>query len=88
MDDNTFLALPAGPVCGYRPVVVMHGILESYRSMDKLVGFITTAHPGTDVLNVEDFDYLVCLCVHIILCVQDRLIATSRLCMSIMHCQC
>ena len=44
---------------GYRPVVVMHGILSGAEDMNDLVQFIQTAHPGTNVLNVNAFNYAV-----------------------------
>eukprot|EP00731_Ephydatia_muelleri_P021337 Em0013g1064a len=43
-------------VNGYRPVVVMHGILSSYDSMTNMVQFIQKAHPGTEVLNVDAYN--------------------------------
>ncbi len=49
----------AGPICAYQPVVLMHGILNSARYMDKMAEFITSAHPGTEVLNVDLFNDLV-----------------------------
>lgn len=38
---------------GYRPVVLMHGIAASASSMDPVVSWIQSAHPGTYVKNVE-----------------------------------
>ena len=46
-------------VCAYRPVVVLHGIFASQDSMAGFVQFIQTAHPGTQVLNVDAYDDLV-----------------------------
>ena len=43
----------------YRPVVVMHGILSSYDYMTDMVQFIQKAHPGTEVLNVNAYNYAV-----------------------------
>lgn len=44
---------------GYLPVVIMHGILDDYTSMNELVEFIKEAHPGTDVYNIDAFNDLV-----------------------------
>lgn len=41
---------------GYRPVVVLHGVLSSNDSMTDLVQFIQKAHPATDVLNVDAYN--------------------------------
>lgn len=37
----------------------MHGILLSYTTMDDLVALIKEAHPGTEVHNVDAYNYLV-----------------------------
>ena len=55
------MSLTGGVSCpgGYRPVIVMHGILDKPESMDQMVAFIQDAHPGTDVYNVDAFNDLV-----------------------------
>lgn len=40
-------------VLGYRPVVLMHGIAADASSMDPVVTWIQSAHPGTYVKNIE-----------------------------------
>lgn len=37
----------------------MHGILASGDSMQGMADFITSAHPGTEVLSVDAFNDLV-----------------------------
>lgn len=49
----------AGIVITYRPVVVLHGIVASDASMAGFVNYIQTAHPGTQVLNVDGYNDLV-----------------------------
>lgn len=49
----------AGSVTTYRPVVVLHGILASDTAMEEFVQYIQTAHPGTQVLNVDAYNDLV-----------------------------
>lgn len=66
-----------GPVRGYQPVIVMHGILSSSLSMDTMVNFIKSAHSGTEVLNVDLFNDLVCL---VYTCIPHATIIT-RACM-------
>ena len=46
----------------YRPVIVMHGILDDAESLDQLVSFIKTAHPGTTVHNINAFNEMVKFC--------------------------
>ena len=46
-------------VCvGYRPVIVMHGILSDAADQQQLVNMITKAHQGTKVLNVNLYNDL------------------------------
>eukprot|EP00731_Ephydatia_muelleri_P038704 Em0869g2a len=52
-----FLCHP-GSVTTYRPVVVLHGILASDTAMEEFVQYIQTAHPGTQVLNVDAYNDL------------------------------
>ena len=40
----------------YRPVVLMHGVLSNAKYMEHVRNFITTAYPGTQILNVNLFD--------------------------------
>ena len=44
---------------GYRPVIIMHGILLSYKTMEDLVILIEEAHPGTEIHNVDAYNYAV-----------------------------
>ena len=44
---------------GYRPVIIMHGILLSYKNMEDLVALIEEAHPGTEIHNVDAYNYFV-----------------------------
>ena len=39
----------------------MHGILRSYKDMEDLVIFIEDAHPGTEIHNVDAYNYFVSL---------------------------
>lgn len=34
----------------------MHGIFSSYESMDDLVSLIQSAHPGTEVYNIDAYN--------------------------------
>jgi palmitoyl-protein thioesterase len=43
-------------VVGYRPVLIMHGIADSYKSMEVMVTYIKDAHPGTPVYNIDAFN--------------------------------
>lgn len=47
-----------GSVAPFRPVILMHGILSSAKSMEHLASFIKKAHPGTVVLNVDIYSNL------------------------------
>ena len=49
------LYTPNSPV-GYRPVLLMHGIADNYKSMEGMVTFIKDAHPGTPVYNIDAFN--------------------------------
>lgn len=40
----------------YRPVILMHGVLSSAKYMEPMRDFITSAYPGTKILNVDLFD--------------------------------
>ena len=41
---------------GYRPVILMHGLLVSSEAMDSLEERILTAHPGTPVFNIDAYN--------------------------------
>jgi palmitoyl-protein thioesterase len=41
---------------GYRPVILMHGLLVSSESMEPLREMILEAHPGTPVHNVDAYN--------------------------------
>ena len=53
--DYEVLYTPNSPV-GYRPVLIMHGIADSYKSMEVMVTYIKDAHPGTPVYNIDAFN--------------------------------
>ncbi|XP_003383295.1 PREDICTED: lysosomal thioesterase PPT2-A-like [Amphimedon queenslandica] len=40
----------------YRPVIVMHGVLAGASDMDSFVSMIKTAHPGTEVTDISDYN--------------------------------
>lgn len=44
---------------GYRPVIIMHGLLQSNEAMETLKKMITDAHPGTPVHVIDAFNDLV-----------------------------
>ena len=52
-DVHNYCTVPAD---GYRPVIIMHGIFASEKSMDDLVSMIRSAHPGTDIYNVDAYN--------------------------------
>ena len=60
--SRVLLALSLCCLCygggAYRPVVLMHGIFDSAKSLSTLVQRIQEAHPGTPILNVDLFDDL------------------------------
>ena len=43
---------------GYRPVILMHGILSDAASMLPLADHIQKAHPGTKILNIDLYEDL------------------------------
>eukprot|EP01087_Luapelamoeba_hula_P008750 TRINITY_DN2209_c0_g1_i1.p1 TRINITY_DN2209_c0_g1~~TRINITY_DN2209_c0_g1_i1.p1 ORF type:complete len:292 (-),score=25.90 TRINITY_DN2209_c0_g1_i1:37-912(-) len=45
--------LMASSVAAYTPVVIMHGILDNYSTMQPLITNIQTAHPGTQVVSLN-----------------------------------
>ena len=42
----------------YRPIILMHGILDNAASLSSLVQRIQQVHPATAILNVDLFDDL------------------------------
>lgn len=44
------------PSDAYRPVVLMHGVLSNAKYMEHIRDYITKAHSGTPILNVDLFD--------------------------------
>ncbi|EDO31718.1 predicted protein, partial [Nematostella vectensis] len=42
----------------YKPVIVLHGILDKASDMKDLAGFIRSAHPGTNITIVDMFSEL------------------------------
>lgn len=43
-------------VSGYKPVVLLHGILSAHEEMEVLAGYITSSHPGTVVHNIAMYE--------------------------------
>uniref|UniRef100_A0A673KNR2 palmitoyl-CoA hydrolase n=1 Tax=Sinocyclocheilus rhinocerous TaxID=307959 RepID=A0A673KNR2_9TELE len=44
-------------VMGYRPVIIVHGILDGPRQFEILAKFINQSHPGTNVTTLALYDY-------------------------------
>ena len=42
----------------YKPVIIVHGILDHASDMEDLASFITNAHPGTNVTLVKLYEEL------------------------------
>lgn len=42
----------------YKPVIIVHGILDHASDMEDLASFITQAHPGTNITLVKLFEEL------------------------------
>lgn len=40
----------------YKPVVLLHGVLSDHENMEVLAGFITSAHPGTEIHNIALYE--------------------------------
>ncbi|XP_039269385.2 lysosomal thioesterase PPT2-A-like [Styela clava] len=62
MKHHYFCALLAilqaiGSSFGYRPVIIIHGILDSASDLKDLQYYIKKAHPGTPVHAIDLFDY-------------------------------
>ena len=52
-----FLILPKYQhVISYKPVVIIHGILDTAASLDDLKSFIEKAHPGTNVTVIKLYE--------------------------------
>ena len=43
-------------VSGYKPVVLLHGVLSAHEEMEVLAGYITSAHPGTEIYNIALYE--------------------------------
>lgn len=43
-------------VGAYLPVIVLHGIFSDAANMDSLCDMIQSAHPGTQIYNIDGFD--------------------------------
>nr|XP_039251353.1 lysosomal thioesterase PPT2-A-like [Styela clava]XP_039251354.1 lysosomal thioesterase PPT2-A-like [Styela clava] len=41
----------------YKPVIIIHGILEGASGLEELKSYIDKAHPGTEVHAIDMFDY-------------------------------
>lgn len=58
--SRVLLALFLSCLChsgdAYRPVILMHGILDNSESLSTLVQRIQQVHPATPILNVDLFD--------------------------------
>uniref|UniRef100_A0A672KM26 palmitoyl-CoA hydrolase n=1 Tax=Sinocyclocheilus grahami TaxID=75366 RepID=A0A672KM26_SINGR len=44
-------------VMGYKPVIIVHGILDGPRQFEILAKFINQSHPGTNVTTLALYDY-------------------------------
>ncbi|XP_029360609.1 lysosomal thioesterase PPT2-like [Echeneis naucrates] len=55
------LQLQGVRIDGYRPVVIVHGILDGPKEFKTLSGYITKVHPGTkvSVISVDNYSYSV-----------------------------
>ncbi|XP_041843908.1 lysosomal thioesterase PPT2-A-like isoform X2 [Melanotaenia boesemani] len=51
------LLLAAGCMDAYKPVILVHGVISGPNELQKLSGFITKAHPGTEVIAISLYDY-------------------------------
>lgn len=47
-----FLAVSSG----YKPVIIIHGILDQASDLNDLAGFIKAAHPGTNISLINIFE--------------------------------
>uniref|UniRef100_A0A673N440 palmitoyl-CoA hydrolase n=1 Tax=Sinocyclocheilus rhinocerous TaxID=307959 RepID=A0A673N440_9TELE len=45
-------------VMGYKPVIIVHGILDGPRQFEILAKFINQSHPGTSVTTLALYDYI------------------------------
>ncbi|XP_056612234.1 lysosomal thioesterase PPT2-A-like [Triplophysa dalaica] len=54
-------ALLLSSVVGYRPVIIVHGILDGPRQFEILARFINESHPGTNVTTFALYDYIASL---------------------------
>nr|CAB3265120.1 lysosomal thioesterase PPT2-A-like [Phallusia mammillata] len=53
----TVLLLQAVKTYGYKPVIIIHGILDDARDLSELGAYIEKAHPGTEVHTLDLFDH-------------------------------
>ncbi|XP_065136797.1 lysosomal thioesterase PPT2-A-like isoform X2 [Paramisgurnus dabryanus] len=54
-------ALFMSSVVGYRPIVIVHGILDGPKQFKVLENFINQSHPGTNVTTFALYDYVASL---------------------------
>ncbi|XP_043974332.1 lysosomal thioesterase PPT2-A-like [Gambusia affinis] len=52
------LLLASGSTNGYKPVIIVHGILDGPEQLKNLSGFINQVHPGTEVKIISLFNKL------------------------------
>ncbi|XP_068616460.1 lysosomal thioesterase PPT2-A-like [Brachionichthys hirsutus] len=55
------LSLLALCTCGYKPVIIVHGIFDGPKDMETLSRYITETHPGTEVTVIDLYDYMASL---------------------------
>nr|XP_046256007.1 lysosomal thioesterase PPT2-like isoform X1 [Scatophagus argus] len=55
------LLLTGACIDGYKPVIIVHGILDGPKEFETLSLFITKVHPGTEVMVIDLYDYLASL---------------------------
>lgn len=48
-------------VVGYKPVIIVHGILDGPRQFEILAKYINESHPGTSVTTFDLYDYIASL---------------------------
>ena len=52
----TALVLFVAEIRCYKPIIIVHGILDQASDMKDLAAFITEAHPGTNVSLIDLFE--------------------------------
>nr|CAH7738590.1 unnamed protein product [Callosobruchus chinensis] len=55
MKHLLFILLNSLIVLGYKPVILLHGIMTGFESMELIKSRIEEKHPGTIVYNIERF---------------------------------